>query len=251
MEKQEKKNGRKRVGAILAIVAGVALLAGGSTYALWSASGTVNGGTITAGNLALSAGTAAWWDVSGDRSADETTIIGGSTPLTFATGQTANHGLLNSSQQLLGHAINSISTWNIVPGDTVAMVMPYTITLQGDNLVANLTLDTTSLVNSANMHNSGMSYSYATFDENGNQIGTTQAVSAGSASQSILTIQANGQGQDAGQRVANVPVVNTSGTAVVNVVVLGYFDSATANQTDVNAADTIGSVSATLTQVRK
>jgi len=37
----------------------------------------------------------------------------------------------------------------------------------------------------------------------------------------------------------------------VNVVVLGYFDSATANQTDVNAADTIGSVSATLTQVRK
>ena len=47
---------------LVAGLAGAAVLAGGSTFALWSDSDSVDGGAITAGNLDVAAiGTPAWF----------------------------------------------------------------------------------------------------------------------------------------------------------------------------------------------
>lgn len=98
----------KTKGAIAA-VAGVALLAGGSTFALWSASDSASGGTITNGNLAVKASsTMAWTDVSADRTDSP-------------------------------HAID-LATWQMVPGDEVEGSQGIDVALQGDNLAATLTL---------------------------------------------------------------------------------------------------------------
>ena len=45
---------------------GALLLLGGTTFALWTDSASVAGGTITSGNLEVAAGTVAWHDVSAD-----------------------------------------------------------------------------------------------------------------------------------------------------------------------------------------
>jgi len=156
---------------------------------------------------------------------------------------------------LQGHAISDLSTWRIVPGDTVAVVIPYTVTLIGDNMVAALTLDTTNLVDTTNKANDGTTYYYALFDAAGAQIGTTQPV--GTVANTALLVgyfQANGTGQAGGVDdtigATTVPVVATNGTAVVTLALFGYFDANTTDRDYVGLADVLGSVPTTLTQVR-
>ena len=277
---KEKKNGRKRVTAILAVAAGAALLVGGSTYALWSANSTMDGGTITSGDLNLVAGTVSSYDVSFDRS-DGTvgtvySVGTGDTevPLTFNEGQ-ADVVPLNAGDDgtLTGHPIDSLDDWLIVPGDTVAVVFPYTVTLKGDNMVAQLALDTSGL----RQINGGMSYYYAIFDAEGNQIGTTQKIGGGNYP--VALFQANGDGQtlglddyytDSDGNSVLVPTVGTDGTVDVTLVVLGYFDENTSDRDYVTGtvddsatcrnagpgefatcADDLKHLSATLTQVRQ
>ena len=98
----------KTKGAIAGI-AGIALLAGGTTFALWNDDANANGGIITAGNLEVATvGTTQWVDTSADRT--------------------------NA-----GHSIN-LSAYKIVPGDTIKGTFGIAAALQGDNLVANLGL---------------------------------------------------------------------------------------------------------------
>ena len=114
--------------AVIAAMAGAALLVGGSTYALWSASAGFSGGTITAGNMNITAGEMTSWDVSADRidlASDGATIA------------TADDVVLVGAPN--GLPID-LTSWTIVPGDTVALVFPYEVTLKGENLVASLTL---------------------------------------------------------------------------------------------------------------
>jgi alternate signal-mediated exported protein len=96
-------------GAI-ATAAGVILLMGGAgTFATWNAQVGVTGQTITAGNLALSAGTGTW------------------------------------SSSISG-AISNIGIYRIVPGDTLTFTQPVTLTAVGHNLTATVAVDPTSVV---------------------------------------------------------------------------------------------------------
>lgn len=99
---------KNRTKGAVAGVAGVALLAGGTTFALWSDSADLDGGTITNGNLDVAALQTTWKDVSYDR-ADSP------------------------------HDID-LATWQMVPGDTIEGTQGFDVALDGDNLVADLTL---------------------------------------------------------------------------------------------------------------
>ena len=286
---KEKKNGRKRVIAILAVAAGAALLIGGSTYALWSANAIKDGGTITSGDLNLVAGdVVSSYDVSFDRSdstvypVDVVGTDGSPVPLTFNVGQAADVVPLNAGENkvtLKGHFIESLDDWQIVPGDTVAVLFPYTVTLKGDNLVARLTLDTTGL----GLINPGMSYYYAIFDADGQQIGTTNKITSDITDYPVALFQANNAGQTQGiddqytdpvtGDVVGVPIVDqynvAENTAVVTLAVFGYFDEDTSNRnyvtgtadasltcdnadlgTATQCIDSLKDLRATLTQVR-
>lgn len=96
--------------ASLALVAaGVLLLAGYGTYALWSDSETLDGGSLSSGELAF-AGTdpGVWRDASAG------------TP---------------------GTVIADITAFQIVPGDVLTYTLTRTVEASGDNLVATLAAD--------------------------------------------------------------------------------------------------------------
>jgi len=124
----------KRRNAVIAAVAGAALLVGGSTYALWQQSANMVGGTIQAGDLSIKAGTSTFWDVSEDRG-DQTLDA-----ITTPANENGVDGTTVTLDGLKAHAIPDLEDWTMVPGDTVALAFPYKITLDGDNMVAQLGL---------------------------------------------------------------------------------------------------------------
>lgn len=98
----------------LAGAAGLGLLLGGSTFALWTDSDNVPSSTITAGNLQVEVGQdAKWRDISPDRS------------ITRWRG---------------GHDIEDIEQFKIIPGDKIQAKYPVHVALEGDNMVAKLQL---------------------------------------------------------------------------------------------------------------
>ncbi|QDE36374.1 alternate-type signal peptide domain-containing protein [Microbacterium foliorum] len=95
---------RKVTKATIAGALGVVLLTGGTTFALWSDSANVNGGTVNSGTLALTpSGTPAWNDISTP------------TPVPI-----------------------TIADFLIVPGDTIEYTAAFTVDASGDNLSATL-----------------------------------------------------------------------------------------------------------------
>lgn len=87
-------------GAIAAGAAGILLLGGASTFALWEDSGSVDPASISTGVLTMGLGAGAWNDATAG-----------------TTGPIAN-----------------IANFDIVPGDTITYTVPVTITAEGDNL---------------------------------------------------------------------------------------------------------------------
>ncbi len=253
------KNTRRR-NAVIAAAAGAALLIGGSTYALWSATDNINGGTITAGRLDLTVGDIVAYDVSSDRTDSSEAIA---TPLILADGyaESISPKLSVSEEEgeegaLAGHLIDDTDTWMIVPGDTVAVTIPLEIILEGDNLVAALTLDATALTS---INNADMAYSYAIFDQNGNQIGAAQELDTSEDELLVALFQASTEGQDDGAADTitvdgdpiPVPMVDDDGTADITLVVFGYFDYDSTNEAYMLAEDTLDGLPVTLTQVRE
>ena len=98
----------KKTTGLVAGAAGAALLMGGATFALWSDSANVEGGRITAGNLDVEAVAPVWNDVSADRSE--------------------------------GAHVIDLDTFRIVPGDTIEGKFGFRAALEGDNMVAELSL---------------------------------------------------------------------------------------------------------------
>ena len=93
----------KLTKAAIATAVGTALLLGGAgTLASWNSSTTINGGTIVAGNLTIADGATGVWK-------------SGTTPI-------------------------NLSTYKIVPGDTLTYTDTVNVTATGDNLVAKLAL---------------------------------------------------------------------------------------------------------------
>lgn len=101
--------GRSRTKAIIAIAAGaVLLLGGGTTLAYWSTQATVDGGTVSSGDLNLTLVDTPAWSL---------------TPAGDASAPVAD-----------------ITAINIVPGDTVTLEQDVTLALVGDSLIADLTV---------------------------------------------------------------------------------------------------------------
>lgn len=238
---EEKK---RRKGALLWVAGGAALLLGGSTFALWSAGAMFPGGDITAGDLHLerSAGTE-FWDVSSDRR-DATMPVPGT----------------DASQ--LGHHIVDINTWRIVPGDKVAASMTTTVTLEGDNLVARLSLH--NMDNPA-QDNPDLHYSYEIYAD-GQRVADEAPLPRG-GDMTLAYLSAPGVGQDAGWEDADgevvLPMMNPK--MEYTVVVYGSFfedrngdfrytdegvDFTVSGDIGVNLTDTLEGLNLHLEQVR-
>lgn len=98
---------------IAAGVAGLLLLGGGTTWALWQDNKTVDAGQIATGQLKLALGAAGTWK---DVSADVT-----------------------------GAPDIDLSTFKLAPGDTVKFSQNVTIAAEGKNLKGSLTIDQASV----------------------------------------------------------------------------------------------------------
>lgn len=95
----------------LAGAAGLGLILGGSTFALWTDTEGVGGNTtLTAGNLAVGVINSEWRDVSSDRTWDR------------------------------GHKIRDVEKFRIIPGDKIQAKYGVSVGLEGDNMVAKLRL---------------------------------------------------------------------------------------------------------------
>jgi alternate signal-mediated exported protein len=91
-------------GAIAAGAAGILLLGGAGTFALWSDSQDIDAGTVSTGQLSLTAATGTWTETDSE------------TP------------------------IPNIATYQIVPGDSLTYTTVVTIKAEGENLKARLTV---------------------------------------------------------------------------------------------------------------
>ena len=132
----------KKLTGIVAGAAGAALLLSGATYALWSDSGSADGGTISAGNLDVSVAAGAWSDVSADRTD-------------------------------AGHAID-LATFDIVPGDTIRGSYGFDVGLEGDNMVADLALAGGGLTGELA---EGLSVVYTVVDGSGSVVASSSTAS--------------------------------------------------------------------------
>jgi len=247
---------KKRRKGLIWVAGGAALLLGGSTFALWSAGDSFAGGTITAGDLNLvKAEDTTFWDASSDR-LDATEKITGT----------------DGSQ--LAHPLDpdDASTWRIVPGDKVAAAFSADVTLEGDNLVALLSVDGLEDLDSGI---TGMSYSYEVYQDGELVVSETTLPTVEGAP--LLYLSAPGTGQDAGKEDANQtgPVAGgdaatavyamTENTEDFTVVIYGMFfvdgngnfqydnevlDKTVTDRTDVTLADTLAELTLSLEQVR-
>jgi alternate signal-mediated exported protein len=220
---------RNKRHVIVAAVAGAALLVGGSTYALWFTSADVNGGqVVTAGDLDLAGGTMKAWDVSTDRGYDTdvktAASAGFSEIMLMLPGEADQPG----DEPIKGLAVN-LSTWKIVPGDTVALTFPYKVTAKGDNLVASLTVPgATKLFNVTNKASSlkdeepaAINLDYQMFGADGQELG--EITSLLDADQLVAYVQPLGSRE----YTADKPVVETdeAGTVVLTMVLYVTFKS--------------------------
>ena len=145
----------KLVKGSLAAAVGVALLMGGAgTLASWNDSAAVAGGTITAGTLSIA--------------------VPGTVP--------ASDGWKSGST-----AISNISTFRIVPGDTLTYTKTFTVTATGDNLHATAALGslaiTAASAGTADTALANLLTKSATFTVNG---ATTTTVNASAGTQTIV-----------------------------------------------------------------
>ncbi|MDN8548968.1 alternate-type signal peptide domain-containing protein [Microbacterium sp. NM3R9] len=249
---------KRRRGVVWVAAGASALLLGGSTFALWSASDTFSGGTITAGDLNIAQlQDTSFWDVSNDR-ADATEVVGAT----------------NGSQP--GHQIDDVDTWRIAPGDKLAASFETTVTLAGDNLVARVGLDGLDQLES---NISGMFYSYEVYY--GGELLVNETVLPTGADAPLLYLAAPTAGQASGLDDATNGILGDTAEAVdgvaaqtavfgmpgttadLNIVVYASFyedvdgdfrysdtDITVTDRTDVTVSDTIADLTLNLTQVR-
>lgn len=191
-----------------------ALMLGGiaATTALWSDSDSFGAGTITAGNLDVAAiDDQTAWDVTPGR-ADAS----GTAPVTGSA----------------GHVIDDLATWRIVPGDTIEIAQSVDVGLEGDNLVADLSVGSAADPSGDLLANAqGVTLTYSVYDIENNVIGTAQDVALGTPS--TIALQAAGVGQSAGvddEGILVIDAVKAEGTADLKVVVTATFDESTPDQ---------------------
>jgi len=205
------------------IVAGVAgaaiLLAGGGTFALWSASATVDGGTITAGNLDVAAvGDIAWQDVSAGAEAAPRAI--------------------------------DLDTFRITPGDTITGTQGVAIALDGDNLKAAVTVSPGTVDGSLLSAADGVTLSYSVLDGSGEVLASD--VDLGTPS--VVDVYAdNYAGTVPGVNAivsSQKTLPSTPTDADLQVVIKASFDQDTPDQVRTQTAATLDDVAINVVQTR-
>jgi len=205
-------NRSRKTRGIVAIAAGAALLLGGSTFALWTANSTAASGVITAGDLEVGITAPAWSDISAD-------VAG--TP-----------------------RVIDLSTFRIIPGDTIQGVADVDAALLGDNLKAELNVNIDEATGGLAAATEGVSLTYTVLDKAGNPIAGATDIPVGTAA--TLTL-ASGTNPNADTSILVGDALD--GTADLQVAVTAVFDDATPAQTRV--LETLSSnLSVTLNQVR-
>lgn len=226
MTKGNTVNQRSRhLAGLIAGVAATSLLLGGGTLALWSATVTQHtAATIVNGSLDVTVDTSAstFYDVTRDR-VDAT-----------ATAPVTN---------LAGHAIPDISAWHFVPGDTVQVNVPFTVSLAGDNLIANMKLDSSGFAASGALV-SGIAQAYTVDGGVYTPLGAATPLSTGTID--LGNVQP--ENEQGGADNAGIPVVDTAADNVVVVVTLTFDENATAQQL-AGLSNVLGDLTLTLTQV--
>lgn len=250
---------KKRRRGLMWVAAGAAaLLAGGTTFALWSASDTFSGGTITAGDLNIvELEETSFWDVSNDRK-DATETVGAT----------------DGSQP--GHSVDNIDTWRIAPGDKLAASFETTATLDGDNLVARVGIDGLDRMEESI---TGISYSYEVYY--GDKRLVSETVLPQVADSPLLYLSAPATGQESGAEDATNGILGSTATEVggvaaqsavfgmpttsvdLNVVIYASFyedqdgdfryqdtDVTVSDRTDVTMQDVLADLTVSLSQVR-
>ena len=152
---------KKSTAGIIAGAAGITLLAGGGTLALWADQEVADGGTITAGNLDIEAlAPGSWSDVS--------SLV---TDPTFGWDLADDVAdLLSADDTALGAAIADINVFLAVPGDLLEYSQAVGIINTGDNMTAQLSVDIESVVGAGLAP--GVHYGIIVFDDSGATVGS-------------------------------------------------------------------------------
>ena len=152
---------KKSTAGIIAGAAGITLLAGGGTLALWADQEVADGGTITAGNLDIEAlAPGSWSDVS--------SLV---TDPTFGWDLADDvTDLLSADDTALGAAIADINDFLAVPGDLLEYSQAVGIINTGDNMTAQLSVDIESVVGAGLAP--GVHYGIIVFDDSGATVGS-------------------------------------------------------------------------------
>lgn len=200
------------------------------------ATGVVGAGVLTV--ALLSGGTLANWNSSAD--ADGTGVTSGNLQIASVSGQATD---ISPDRADAGHVIN-LDTWRAVPGDVVQLENTFDVALEGDNLVA--TLDASNLEASIPVE----AQQYVTTSI---KLQTADGQDIAPDANGNYLLQAGGEGQDAGQRVNGITVVDKDldGTPDVKAVATVNFSIDTPERvlTEANLANVEGA-GVTLTQVR-
>ena len=253
----------KRRNAVIAAVAAAALFMGGSTYALWSSNATITGGRITSGNLSIVGAPLSAWDVSGDRTDQNVPITtlalrdeDGKTVIEPVTLSGAAYEGSDTPAPVTvpkGHFIKDLSTWKMVPGDTVAIAFPFKITLVGDNLVAGLRLwfeevsgpgrEPTTFCDMFTNQDLKPTVDFQVFASNGQAVGGVENLCSATKSRvraDVGFFQASNEGQDDGSWEGGIspesglpmPIatVGTDGTTTIVLMLYVNFSSSVQNR---------------------
>jgi alternate signal-mediated exported protein len=143
---------KRRTQGVIAIAAGALLLAGGSTFALWTASSSIDGGSITAGNADVVVSDASWQDVTA------------ATPV----------------------AIDTLSDFRLVPGDVLQGTYKVDVAALGNNFHGDLAVAFKDASGALLGDTEGVTLSYQLFDKDGNPIGTDGTVAVISQDSTVV-----------------------------------------------------------------
>ncbi|HIZ36542.1 MAG TPA: alternate-type signal peptide domain-containing protein [Candidatus Ruania gallistercoris] len=201
---------QKKTTGVIAGIAGAALLMGGTTFALWSDSDTVDGAEITAGNLDVAVlgdpgSQWSWQDISADRTDNS-------------------------------HEID-LADFRIIPGDTIEGTVALDVALEGENMVAALGAN----LGAASGDLTNLDIDVAVTDSNGDP------VTLNSGGTLVLASQDNGNPDP--QTLTTVGAT-LDDTADVTVTVTVTFPASTGGQDHVTDSIALDGATVTLDQVR-
>lgn len=208
----------KTKGAIAGI-AGIALLAGGTTFALWNDDVNVDGGIITAGNLDVATvGTTQWVDTSADRTDKDHNI--------------------------------DLTEFKIVPGDTIQGTFGIAAALQGDNLVANLGLSLAGNAEGGLLADvKGVSVKYSLVNADTKAV-LAENIALGTSAEVAFAAEDNKGNAATGSKVLPTLPTELPIAANLNVVVTATFDKDTDEQLRTKATADLQDLGVTLKQTR-